>query len=356
MGSVLLRGHIFSVTVLVLALFLLACPGPVSPPDDDMHDDQEHFEWQLIGLEHEEILAVAIDPINDGTMYAGSRGDFDGTIPGGLFKSVNGGADWDTLFRGSHVMDIEIHSANSQILYILSRQIMKSVDGGETWFTAETGIYRGESYTTPTILAINPLHPDTLFTGTGGPYGGGMYRSTDGGQSWYVACDSTLYGGVRAIAIDPHDSQTVYAGTLSTGVISKSVDGGNSWQRMDIPELGISYLLVDLFDSANIYAGVSRNGVYYSPNHGADWVAACSGFQGNFGEVKLAMNAERIYAATCGQDTSFVYYSPHDELHWKIVGNHGFRWGVNAIATHPTTGELYVGSIGVFKLVRMPTP
>ena len=355
MGRVLSRDHIPGVVALGFSLLLLACPGPIEPPDDG-DDDQEQFERQLGGLENEEILAIAIDPINDGTIYAGSWGDFEGTTPGGLFKSVNGGADWDTLFRGSLVMDIEIHPVNSQILYILSRQIMKSVDGGETWFAAETGIYRGESYSDPIILAINPLHPDTLFTGTGGPYGGGMYRTTDGGQSWHIGCDSTLYGGVRAIAIDPHNPLTVYAGTSSTGVISKSVDGGSSWQRLDLQEMGVSDLLIDPFDSNNIYAGIWSTGVYYSPNQGANWVAACSGFQGTIGEVKLVMNSERIYVVTAGQDTSFVYSSPRDELQWNIVGDHGFRWGINAAAIHPAAGVLYVGSIGLFRLVRIPSP
>ena len=59
-------------------------------------------------------------------------------------------------------------------------------------------------------LAIDPANPATLYAGTSG---GGVFKSTDGGGSWTVINTGLTSTDVRALAIDPANPATVYAGT-----------------------------------------------------------------------------------------------------------------------------------------------
>src|SRR6202162_4411892 len=91
--------------------------------------------WTTNGPEGGEVQALAIDPANPATLYAGTAG-------GGVSKSTNGGGSW------------------------------KSVNNGLT-------------STIVTALAIDPSAPATLYAGTyGGTEGGGVFKSTNGGESW----------------------------------------------------------------------------------------------------------------------------------------------------------------------------
>jgi photosystem II stability/assembly factor-like uncharacterized protein len=83
-------------------------------------------------------------------------------------------------------------------------------------------------------LAIDPTTPTTVYAGTSG---GGVFKSTDGGNSWSAANVGLTALDVRALAIDPQNPTTLYAGTYSSAGISgdtvfKSTDGGASWNRV----------------------------------------------------------------------------------------------------------------------------
>ena len=168
--------------------------------------------------------------------------------------------------------------------------VYKSTDGGTSW--SDSGLF-----STPVLtLAIDPVEPSTLYAGTGE----GVFKSIDDGQSW-VATNSGLRDSeiiddvpgyvVLSLAIDPSDSETIYAGTFGNGVF-KSTDAGASWVPFNsgLPALAVlrsppvvTCLIVDPSNPATIYAGISAGsasdgifkstnvGVFRSTNGGQRW-------------------------------------------------------------------------------------
>ena len=120
--------------------------------------------------------------------------------------------------------------------------LYKTDDGGKNW-TAATGL----SNRTLNALAIDPVDPSTMYAGLGDcTHGGGIFKSTDGGQNWRAS--GLLNNVIRAIAVDPKSPSTVYADRY------KSTDGGNTWNQMAIPASGfVNLLVIDPITTSTIY-------------------------------------------------------------------------------------------------------
>ena len=105
--------------------------------------------------------------------------------------------------------------------------VFKSTNAGETW-SAGTGLPESTSVN---ALVIDFSTPRTLYAGTAG----GIFKSTDGGGTWSAINTGLPDNGdardVFALAIDPKTPTTLYAGTV-TGVF-KSTDGGGNWQAVN---------------------------------------------------------------------------------------------------------------------------
>jgi photosystem II stability/assembly factor-like uncharacterized protein len=134
----------------------------------------------------------------------GQPGSVDPTLANGVFKSTNGGASWVHASNGlpryagagsSHwsVLALAINPANPQVIYaglsnlyagLPQGTVYKSIDGGANWNPAATGI-AGQDVRALFIDAEDPSG-DTIYAGTGGDGAnpGGVYRSSNGGASW----------------------------------------------------------------------------------------------------------------------------------------------------------------------------
>ncbi len=338
---------------LVVSIFLLmALPFCGKNP---VNGDDDPREWQLLGLEEESIAAIAVDPFDENVIYAGSTINYNTDEFGGLFKSTDGGASWNTLIGGTIIRDIDIHPTNTQIIYVLGGKglVSKTANGGQTWVAADSGLpgLHVGLYGTPGVLAIDPLHPDTLYTGVSGSFMGNLFKSTDGGQTWRAIGDTILWSGVTAIAIDPQNTNIVYAGTADIGAISKSTDGGTSWKRLDFPEVGIVHdLLVHPAHPEIVYAGTWMYGFYFSNNGGTSWQKANLGLADTTSVRKIVLSpAGRIYIAANDMEKGAVYESVQDNIHWTMIGDHGFG-RVNMIAISKRS-VIHVGvNIGIYML------
>src|SRR5262249_37092340 len=143
---------------------------------------------------------------------------------------------------------------NSNILYGLSGDVLKTIDGGATWFPVEdiSGV---------TSLAINPFHPSEVYAGSAG----GVFKSIDGAVSWtLIPIDSN----VLSLLVDPGDGNIVYAGSDGDGVY-KSVDRGSSFVRIGSPRGGVVISLAKSGD--RLYASTSREGAWLSKDGGVTW-------------------------------------------------------------------------------------
>src|SRR5262249_43371680 len=158
--------------------------------------------------------------------------------------------------------------------------------GGASWTRANAGI---EGLHVQSI-AIDPVHPSTLYAGTTTPLGvpsAGIFKSEDGGAHWSainVGLVDPVTGispvDVASIAIDPTSSSTLVIGTLFSEVY-KSTDGGTSWSPKTLGGVTAGIVITDVrydpFTPTTLYAA-SNLGLVASVDSGDDWM-----FVGNAG-------------------------------------------------------------------------
>jgi photosystem II stability/assembly factor-like uncharacterized protein len=143
---------------------------------------------------------------------------------------------------GGRVVDIEFNPLNPNIVYAgaATGGVFKSTDMGETWFS----IFDGLSTLSIGDIAVDPVNPDIIYVGTGEPNGGhnnfpgaGVFKSTNAGASWeYKGLDSTI--SIGRVIINPSNPSIVYlaavgsyfAPTSERGVY-KSTDAGETWNK-----------------------------------------------------------------------------------------------------------------------------
>jgi len=330
-------------------------------------------DWLFLGLENERVTAIAVDWADANIIYAGSSSDFSSGTVGGIFKTTNEGTTWDTLIRGVTVRDLDIHPTNPQIIYatlglnvLTQAGIIKTADAGYTWVQADSGILITWEEG-PSVLEIDPQHPDTLYTGTAGFYGGKPYKSTNGGESWFridpdtswmwmpTLCGDSIfvYGdpmedGITAIAIEPININNVYMGTAFNGYLFKSSDGGINWIATCLPQVGIvNSIEVNPLSTEIIYCGTWGYGFFISTNGGFSWENVNTGLpdtsQVEEIELNYFQNNLNIFIVANFSDSGGVYQRVNNSS-WEKIGINDGR--VGAIKLSNT--KLYAGQGGIY--------
>src|SRR5260221_4845138 len=160
------------------------------------------------------------------TLYAGTGG--------GAFKSTDGGAHWSVANDGLTNLDVRalaLARLSPDTVYAgTGGGVFKSTDGGAHWSAANQGMATLDVR----ALALDPLTPTTVYAGTFGQYVdgvfqyGGVYKSTDGGDSWSLGTITPSRYPATAVVVDPQTPTTLYAGTPAAKLY-KSTDGGATW-------------------------------------------------------------------------------------------------------------------------------
>ncbi len=224
------------------------------------------------------VNCVAFSPVDTNTLYVG-------TASGGVWKTTDLGGHWTPLgdFNSSlGVADIVVENHGGQdIIYLgtgdkdhwdtYSIGVLKSVDGGQTW--QKTGL--DWKYSNPGMvyrILKDPNDDNTLWVATNR----GLFKTTDGGVIFNLI-DAHHF---REIEFQPGSNTNMYAGD-SWGGIFYSTDGGNSWtQAVDKSKSGGRVAIAVSADSSNVVYGliaVSDNssnnnnglyGVYRSRDYG----------------------------------------------------------------------------------------
>ena len=186
-------------------------------------DGGSTWTWAKSGLFATSIYSLAIDPQNPHTVYAGDRT--------GLYKSPDGAVSWSATpilpEVSVYALANDPHEQGTVYAGCCQNGLYKSIDGGASWVQLQVAAGFADLANPIFPLAVDTRNPGTVYAGD--------FKSTDGGASW-----AKLAVGPTALAIDPQDSDTLYAGTIeaiagelsvllvSSGV-RKSVDGGRSW-------------------------------------------------------------------------------------------------------------------------------
>lgn len=241
------------------------------------------------------------------------------TATGGLWKTTDRGTTYTVLFDDQSTFslgDVAVHQADTSIVWVgtgerASRQsngwgdgVYKSTDGGQTW----TNMGLRDSRHIGRI-ALHPTNTDVVYVAAMGHLWGpnderGLYRTTDGGRTWERVLAGDGDTGAVDVAIDASDPNTLYAalyqrrrrpwgfhgGGPGSGLY-KSSDGGDTWtelsHRNGLPEgdygrIGISiyrsdpnivYVSVEQGERYNASTAYEqrRAGIYRSEDKGATW-------------------------------------------------------------------------------------
>ncbi len=262
------------------------------------------------------ISDVELSPTSFDTIYAGAAS-------GGVFKSVDGGQSWTPIFDDAlsfSIGDIALDPANPNVVYVGTGEV--NAGGGSQTYDG-FGLYRsgdaGQSWEHLGLeethyiarVAVDPQNPQRIYVAAMGKLFGnnpqrGLYRSTDGGQTWeqkLFISDST---GCVDVALNPASPNIVYAATwervrrperrsyggLTCGLY-RSGDGGDTWQELtnglpnNSPAVGRIGIAVSASNPAVLYAIYADNvgyfaGVYKTTNGGDSWARTSDGALGGF--------------------------------------------------------------------------
>src|SRR5262245_32277337 len=214
------------------------------------------------GLGRPVVLDVVLDPTRSRTVYVATEA--------GVFKSIDGADSWTRRFSRHDVVQLAVQPSNPRVLYAGAKNaVFKSSDGGATWRRV-LGFHHGQW---ALALAIDPHAPSTVNAGTGA----GVFKTSDGGAHWRSAnhglpkpsVRDRFEGFVRAIAIDPRQTRSVYLGT-ERGFF-RSTNAGESWKAPSRDAPAATWALAIQPRNAQIlYAGF-WGGVFKSTNGGKNW-------------------------------------------------------------------------------------
>ncbi|NNK69582.1 MAG: hypothetical protein HKO96_03820, partial [Flavobacteriaceae bacterium] len=208
------------------------------------------------------IGAVTLDPNDpDNTIWVGTGETWTRnsvSIGDGLYKSTDGGSNWTKIGfdKSERIANIIINPENSDEIYVAvlgalwsdsdERGVYKSTDGGQSW---DKVLYVNEK-TGCADMAMDPNDPNTLYASmwefrrTGWSFNSGgeksaLYKSTDGGKNWNKIHNGFPEGklGRLAIAVAPSDSNILYtvieADQDSKKGLYRSNDAGGNWEQLN---------------------------------------------------------------------------------------------------------------------------
>ena len=230
-----------------------------------------------------------------------------GTASGGVWKSENGGTTWSPIFDKESILNIgsiAIQQSNPSVIWAgtgegnprnsvsIGDGMYKSIDGGATWkfvgLKKTKNIHR---------IIIDPVNPNTVYAGViGNPYGEhnerGVYKTTDGGETWNKMLYTNDSSGIADLVMDPRNPNKLIAamwqhrrtpfsfksGGSGSGLYI-TFDGGKTWKKegkddgLPDGELGRIGLAISPSEPSRVYAMVeaTKNGLYKSDDGGIKW-------------------------------------------------------------------------------------
>lgn len=264
-------------------------------------------------------LLVDPDDASKNTWFAGSAG-------GGVWKTTNGGNSWTLLtpdLPNLATTVLAMAASNRQVIYMGT---------GEGFFNLD---------------AIN---------------GGGIFKSTNKGVAWTSLSSTLTFGDINRLAVNPTDENVVVAAT-STGIY-RTTDGGNSWIQV-LNETTVQDLKVNPSNFNIQYAAQNGVGVWKSSDGGVSWSLSNSGM-GSLGRVELAVSPVNTNMVFASAETSFgegskLLLSKDAGASWSPVNVNfnnqevdflgGQGWYDNTIVCHPFNSNIiYFGGVSLFRL------
>ena len=247
--------------------------------------------WSHVGLrEMGQIGAVVVHPTNPEIVYAAGLGDpFRRNTERGVYRTRDGGRSWQRVLYVSDstgAVDVELQPGNPSVVYasmwraerkpwtIISGAreggVYKSTDGGDTWRKLTNGL--PNQLVGKSDLAVSRAMPNRLYVLMEAKPGNGLYRSDDAGET-FTAVNTTTAGLITRpfyytnVDADPLDADVVYVGTEA---FYKSTDGGRTFRTMRTPH-GDNHDLWINPNSSDIMIQSNDGGANVSLDGGRTW-------------------------------------------------------------------------------------
>ncbi len=248
--------------------------------------------WKKMGLENtQHISRIVVHPTNPDVLWVAAQGALYGpTKERGIYKSTDGGLTWKNVLFVNELtggVELSIDANYPEVLYaamwhhqrkpnmVISggegSGLYKSVDGGESWFKIHKGLPEEKG---KMAIAVSPANSNKVYAlveSDSDKDQGGLFVSEDAGKSWnMVSGDNRLVQ--RAwyyieVFADPNDENTVYV--LSAPAL-RSLDGGKTWETLSGPHGDYHDLWINPDNSKNMVIA-DDGGAGISFNFGKTW-------------------------------------------------------------------------------------
>ena len=261
-----------------------------------------NYKWRNLGPQRGgRSLGASGSPGRPFEYYFGATG-------GGLWKTTDGGQEWTAVTDGkissSSIGAVAVAETNPDVVYIGGGEtqlrgsitqgdgVYKTTDGGKTW--RHLGLKETQAISR---IRVHPTNPDIVYVAAlGHPYGDneerGVFRSTDGGNTWKKVLYVSAKAGAADLIIDRTNPKIIYATTWQVYrktwkmwgggpdcKLWKSENGGDTWvdltanPGMPAAPIGKIGITVSPADNKRLWAIVEANdgGVYRSDDAGATW-------------------------------------------------------------------------------------
>jgi photosystem II stability/assembly factor-like uncharacterized protein len=325
------------------------------------------------------IGAIALAPSNESVVYVGEgEGTMRGNVSeglGGMWKSIDDGKTWKNigLKEARHIVRIVVHPKNQDIIWAAvmghlfgpndNRGVYKSMDGGQNW---KKVLYVNEQ-TGASDLVIDPSNPEILYAGTwqlirtpysleSGGEGSGLYKSTDGGETWNSIKTNKGFPkgvwGITGIAVAKSNSDKLYAIIENKdGGLYMSENAGKTWELVNsdnnIRQRAWYYtkVFVDPADENKVYCPnvnfmvSSDGGKTFAPvstqhgDHHDLWIDPKNGKRmilSDDGGAQVSLDGAKNWSTVMNQPTVQVYrLSTDNNFPYRVLGaqqdNSAFR-------------------------------
>ncbi len=337
--------------------------------------------WKRMGLEKSEHIGkIVIDPRDSNTVWVAAQGPlWSSGGERGLYKSTDGGATWTQALKISEdtgVTDVVIDPRDPDTIYAAAHQrrrhvwtlvsggpesaLHKSTDGGKSWRKLTSGLPKGEIGRIG--LALSPQNPDVLYAileaeAGADPEsdGGGLYRSTNRGESWEKRGDHSTSGNYYTeIFADPHQEGRLYS--MDT-FLQVSNNAGKSFENLGEKSKHVDnhVIWVDPDDAAHYLVGCD-GGLYESFDKGATWrffenlplVQYYRVAVGNEWPVYSVCGGTQDNNSHCGPSRTLRFQGPANE-DWTVTqGGDGFWTAIDPTNPDIVYAEAQYGAITRF--------
>jgi photosystem II stability/assembly factor-like uncharacterized protein len=274
-------------------LFSIGSTAAQQVPENTYQD----LRWRMIGpFRGGRTRAATGVPSQPNVFYVGQ-------VNGGVWKSDDYGRTWRPIFDHESTQSIgaiAVAQSNPDIIYVASGEglhrpdlsvgngIYKSTDAGKTW----THLGLRDGFQIP-ALRIDPRDPNRVFAAVlGHPYGPneerGLYRSTDGGQTWQKVINKDENTGASDVEIDPSNPDIIYA---------------SMWEAREGP-----------WEDGNLVSGTG-GGLFKSTDGGSTWHALTTGLPKDLSQINLAIaptDSRRLYATIAMASGKLAFYRSDD--------------------------------------------